>query len=507
MNNRISNKKIYRIVIIVFASLFLLYNLVVCFSQTLYSSLDYDELQHIHIAWNTARGEIMYKDFFEHHGPLYSLLNGLLFNLFGLKAGFGVVYFYRVLSLIYLFLIVFLTFLSGRHIFNSVPMGLCAAALLSILVFFQDKATEIRPDVLQNLFSLAAFFLLLRNINKNDLKRNIAAGTLLGLMLMCNSKTFIIIAAIIIYLFIDNYMLQRKIKTFFYNIMAIFIPTLVIFLLFYLYFALNGVLYDFLFYAYQFPFMVLTSKRPNLPGEYLLFFFKNQLSFLLLSIPGFGLLLKTIIDNYKNKKNFQKLIFLFITTVVTLSTSILPLYKQQYLTFLPFLALTAIYGFVRIHLMLKKRMDFNKIQLGIEFSLIILLFAGLLPASLNSMLLFQNEQKLTEQKNLTEYIIKNTSRNEKIMIVWTDAGGYMFNDDLQYYWYAAEDTPRLFNQIRGYDVFGEHLVRLIQEQQLRYIIARPWEFQKAWPDGYVFNFVNHFYYQHDKLPGLWVRNQ
>src|SRR5437762_6666300 len=34
---------------------------------------DTDELEHLHAAWSVAQGQVLYKDFFEHHGPLLPL--------------------------------------------------------------------------------------------------------------------------------------------------------------------------------------------------------------------------------------------------------------------------------------------------------------------------------------------------------------------------------------------------------------------------------------------------
>ncbi len=61
---------------------FLLLNIGLAFLRLVNKPFNPDELQHLHIAWLIAQGKIVYRDFWEHHGPLYSLFNGALIHLF-----------------------------------------------------------------------------------------------------------------------------------------------------------------------------------------------------------------------------------------------------------------------------------------------------------------------------------------------------------------------------------------------------------------------------------------
>ena len=47
---------------------------------------DIDEFQHLHIAWNLREGRWPYRDFYEHHGLVLTLVNGAVLALRGKEA-------------------------------------------------------------------------------------------------------------------------------------------------------------------------------------------------------------------------------------------------------------------------------------------------------------------------------------------------------------------------------------------------------------------------------------
>ncbi|MBN2442833.1 MAG: glycosyltransferase family 39 protein [Spirochaetales bacterium] len=496
----------YKYVIIGLLSAFILLNCLICISQALFASLDHDELQHLHIAWNMNNGKILFKDFFEHHGPVYSLINASLWKLFQLTPGINVILIFRMESLFYLFLTLICIFLIAKKIFTSNLWGLLSVAIISSLAFFQDKGTEIRPDVLQNLFMVAAVYFVLVAIDSKKWYHICLSGLAMGLMFLCNTKAGIAIFAVFIFLIINHFYSRKSFKTTFQDFILFSIPIIFLLLIFCIYFLINNTLNEFLYYVFRFPFMLINGNSTQLPVQYLKFFIKNQPIFLVLSGTGLFLLIKNFVIRRNQPKDDQPLFFLLIFTIIVTSTCLLPLYKQHYLSFLPFLALSAVFCIKEISIFLNRKFHDSKRLHAIEIILIFLIFSGLTIYPVNNMLLTHDEFKFTKQKKFTQYIIDTIDRQQEIQIIWTDAGGYMFNNDFQYYWMSAADSIAVFKAIEGYDVFGKKLIRKMEEEQLRYFIATESEFQYFWPDGYVFEYIKNNFYQHDVFPALWIRH-
>jgi len=80
--------------------------------------------------------------------------------------------------------------------------------------------------------------------------------------------------------------------------------------------------------------------------------------------------------------------------------------------------------------------------------------------------------KLIEQLRVTEHVFQNTDSSEPVLLlVWNDCGGYVFNEDLQYYWLANMDMVDFFRETEGYDIFGESMISLIEERNVTFIIS------------------------------------
>lgn len=121
--------------------------LVACFAmakQIPTRGIDPDELEHLHAAYCVHRGDVPYRDFFEHHSPALYYVIQPLFWIFGpeldvLWWGRGVMF---VCSLITLGL----TAILARRIAGPAT-ALPAVCLLAWTTIFQTKGIELRPDV------------------------------------------------------------------------------------------------------------------------------------------------------------------------------------------------------------------------------------------------------------------------------------------------------------------------------------------------------------------------
>jgi Dolichyl-phosphate-mannose-protein mannosyltransferase len=109
-----------------------------------FRGIDPDEFEHLHAAYLVFRGEVPYRDFFEHHAPaLYYLLQ----PLFWLVGGeLSVLWLGRlVLWLCSLGTLALTARVANR--LGGAPAGLVAATLLAWSTIFHLKGIELRPDV------------------------------------------------------------------------------------------------------------------------------------------------------------------------------------------------------------------------------------------------------------------------------------------------------------------------------------------------------------------------
>jgi len=168
--------------------LFLGANVVLCGFQIVYAPFDPDELQHAHIAWLIANGNIPYKDFWEHHGPLFGFLNGAIFYLADAGRSMNIMFGLRALSAAISVGILAVVYAMARTLSLSPKAGLTAVAMLSSLIYFQDNGMEMRPDALQNLLWLAGMLLVLRNVSRRLFRVTFLAGIFFGLAMLTNIK-------------------------------------------------------------------------------------------------------------------------------------------------------------------------------------------------------------------------------------------------------------------------------------------------------------------------------
>jgi hypothetical protein len=109
-----------------------------------------DEFEHLHAAWCTARGQLPYRDFFEHHTPaLYFAAAPLLrrYDLDGEVTGaLAAVFAARRAMAAFSAVILIATVILGRR-WRGRASGWAAAAFLASSGIFLGKTLEFRPDV------------------------------------------------------------------------------------------------------------------------------------------------------------------------------------------------------------------------------------------------------------------------------------------------------------------------------------------------------------------------
>jgi len=460
-------------------------NLALCVFHVAYSPFDYDELEHTHIVWNAVNGKIIYRDFFDNHGPVFPMINTMIFRLFELKPAFDTIFKLRYVSLITALAILAVTYKIGKDVIGNDAGGLLSTAFLSSLVFFQDKACEIRPDGIQTVFWLLGTYQILCSFGRENRQRMFLAGLAYGMAISTNAKAAVG-PAIVLALFGTGYLLKKTKHAFtLSSILSIASGMALVFTTFLVYFLAKNAAGNYIFYNFTFNLMALNAYQTWLFPVYLRFFLRGQAIFTAFSVLGGYFLVKS-------QKPAFKGLFFTATAFSMAATAVIGFYSQYFLLFLPLLSVTAAYGLLRGMDYLCRTQMKKILLITLVFSTLTYIAAQNTP--------FEATSKLLEQENTTDYILANTARNEPVaMVLWNDCGGYMFNEDLQYFWHDTEDLSRIFRKIEGHEVFGENYIKALETQRIRFLVVRSLD-EYGGLNGYITR-----NYRLTQVPCVWAR--
>lgn len=147
-----------------------------------------DEFQYAHGAWKVARGEVIYRDFFEHHFPLVHQIMALVWT--ALDDNPHNIEVLRLAMLPFLALMVLAAVFLNRRWINrhwGHATGWTTAIVLLATINVQTLATEIRPDPIALAFFLAALAVL-GSRRLSPFVRGVLSGALLTLSVWGSQK-------------------------------------------------------------------------------------------------------------------------------------------------------------------------------------------------------------------------------------------------------------------------------------------------------------------------------
>jgi 4-amino-4-deoxy-L-arabinose transferase-like glycosyltransferase len=161
---------------------------------------DPDEFEHAHVAWSILHGQVPYKDFFEHHAPLFHYLLAGLLSIAGVDrsadAGLGALFTARIVTWTFSVLIVVLTWMLARRLWDVITAWVAAAIVAGNFVVAL-RAIEIRPDGLATMLWLAALIATHRAITSGTpaaaatRRMFLIAGLCIGLAVLTSQKLLI----------------------------------------------------------------------------------------------------------------------------------------------------------------------------------------------------------------------------------------------------------------------------------------------------------------------------
>jgi 4-amino-4-deoxy-L-arabinose transferase-like glycosyltransferase len=155
--------------------------------------IDPDELEHLHAAYCVSRGQVPYREFFEHHGPAQYYVVLPLFALCGPQL--SVLWLGRLAMWCCSLAALFLTRQLARR-WAGDRAGLLAMALLAWTTVFHAKGIELRPDVPAMLLLILAVGQFTYATGGGSWRRFLFVGLLAGMAMLFTQKSLVPAAGI-----------------------------------------------------------------------------------------------------------------------------------------------------------------------------------------------------------------------------------------------------------------------------------------------------------------------
>jgi len=490
--------------------LFLLVNVALTLLHVPFAEFDSDELQHLHIAWMVGNGSILYGDFWDHHGPVYSLFNGLIIYLTNSEPDIELGFYFRAISAVATGAILFVTYLIARTLSLSVKSAVTAVAILLSLIFVQDNGTELRPDPMQTLFWLSGLLLVLRNFTRQSSGVMMLAGALFGLAIVTNAKAGIGPFFVVLYYIFGVRLHHKSWQGVGGDLMSLAVGGFAVFLCVLGYFYSQGAVTEFLYLNYIWNIVLslfwlgadtsdwLGSESP-LRMVYLKFFLREQLPFVFLIFTGVVLLFSDLLSD-SGKLDKPKGWFLLVVSIGTSFGWALNLYSQLYLMFLPLLAIIASFGLFR---MVEGACQNSGARGGMVVTGAFMVLAVAMTSSAVNRTPLHESAGLKLQKEFTRRVLQVSDSADRFGVLWNTCGGYMFRDNAQYYWVFMPDINDIMDRISGENPFGATFVDVLENSNIKFIVGTDdWIFDRLPERSRAYIKAN---YSYDEC--LWTRTE
>jgi hypothetical protein len=344
---------------------------------------------------------------------------------------------------------------------------LLAVALLASLYFFQDMATELRPDPLQNLFWLAGLLLFCAALDRPRTWLSLSAGAFFGLAALTNLK------AVIGPIFVLGFLLATRPGRWAETLgetlklaAGAALPYGVVLV----YFGMQGALGEFHSSNLLFNLVgVLIDRDWAVARANLAFLLSRQLPFVALAGVGVWSLVTS-----RGQAGARTLDLLAVVgTAVAACWIINHFYPQWWLICMPLLCVVAIHGLAAAAPLLQKPAAASG---ALPETVPAVVLAALSLAYLLGMAVartpIDEHVNLGAQRRVTATVLAETATTEPVGLIWSNCGGYMFNANLQYYWASGSDIGAAVRRYAGVDVNGTPWIERLESGRVRFVIGR-----------------------------------
>jgi hypothetical protein len=467
-----------------------------------------DELQHLHIAWSIANGEILYLDFWDHHGPLFALLNGALIYLAAAEPTLQILYWSRLMSFAVFGCICWFVWGISRELSLSRLGSGFAVVAFATFFFVQNKVIEMRPDVLQTLFWVGGLYLLIRNQQARNFLYAFLAGALFALAILCNAKAGIGPFFVLLFYLLARWLCRMPWKDIWRDLRSMILGGCAAIAPLLIYFAANGALFEFFYYNYVWNILLnffwatgdqsaYHDETAGLAVDYLKFFIRDQLPFLLLAITGAILWLFRLRATSVGLVKQKEWLFAITTAGTTLGWA-LNLFSQYFLIFLPFWSILIAYAMERLHQLLVGK---NRLSAAMTSGAIATVATAVMLWHTANNTPFERVKLAKDQRIFTEQFVAMTEREEPVAVIWSLCGGYMFNRNVQYHWAAMPAISSIVEATSGEHPFGQSFIDSMERQQVRYVVGMGEWMTEGLSDEALEYLRDNFEYSHC----LWTR--
>jgi hypothetical protein len=445
-----------------------------------FAPFDPDEFQHAHIAWLIAQGEVPYRDFWEHHGPLFGLVNGALLRLTGAAAGIDLLFWCRGSGALATALIALFTALIARETGLGRAGSLLAAALLLAMFFVQDKGMECRPDPWQNALWFAGLWVLMASFARRHAGLVVLSGVLMGLAVLANTKAALGAVAVLLFYAAGSRLHRWPVRRVAADLGGLVLGGLIPYAVVTAWFAAHDAVAPFHFYNLTWNFTALDHETLNTRNsiEYLGSLAKRQLPFVLAALVGAVAGMRAVLAPGPDREQAAQVLLLVVAAVAAAGLA-LDLYSQYLLFMLPPWCVLAARGTVGLVKAMRQRAGARAGPWlagvgGLTVATMAIGAAHFAPRS--------EHPQLAAQRALTARLLAETPRSEPIGGLWNSCGGYMFNARVQYFWAADATRSASALELFGTDPFAGSFVAALERQQVRYVVGDDGEIFQRLPE-------------------------
>ena len=381
--------------------------IILYFISSLYSKFNHDEFEAIHSAWKIFNNEIVYQDFFQHHHPL--LYYFLIPPLMVFKESVITIFAMKALMFICFLTILYLTYLLSIELSKNKNSGLISIICLCSSAIFWQISLDIRPDVPQTLFGLAAIYFLMRSLRTESIRPIICSSISLGVSFLFLQKAIFFIIAIgciQLYRLYESKIQLKKIGQYWFFFSMSLLPGL-------LFLWYHEIEKSYLLWNWM-----LNLKINNQANPFSLLAYTYKYNSVIILFFIFGMILPPAKGTREHNATIELTIaaFVLFASIFLVKTS----HKQYLLPFLPLMAVLSSTGICR--------------TLITEKAIICIVFF---------MLLFPMYFFIKDLKNNA-----NTAQIEKIVYVMnqTNKDSYVYDGDIQFnlfrkdidfFWYSV----------------------------------------------------------------------
>ena len=391
--------------------------LISVFLLSLYRKFDQDEIEAVHTGWKILNGEKIFLDFFQHHHPFFYQSISPIISVVGENV--STLYTLRVIMYGFMIGILVFTYRLTQMIFDSKFISWLTVLLMISMSMFSRKAIEIRPDVPQIFFAIAAFYFLFQFKTLNKKSSQYLSAFLLALSFLILQKTLFICFGIVLvqlyWLYRKDYKVHSIIQ--YWSIFILSISPYYLLLLasneFENYFLLNWIL--------------------NMHFEFSFSAFKTILDSLYYNHFNWALFLYGLVVCIRNR-----IVDIPILSLVLLGTVFLVKapYRQYFMPFIPFMCMIVAYG-------IYKTMNYKLV-------ITVVLCTFITPTVYNmlSVLNYPNKGQLEKMM----WVLATTSKDDYVYDGKAEIN--LYRRDIDYFWFSTESGKgglTTFQKLKPYD--------------------------------------------------------